>query len=476
MIAIPKPPPLMFAAPSFRQSHSRHPSAPVVIRPTHTPGLLSLSKPPHTVPRPQQAQQQRQQRSSPRGKPLQKASQPASVLAQPAADKNKSAAPASKPETAATDKVKAQTTTVSSTDKPPRGRQGSKPAKDKASRRSASLSTARANVRRPPHQPSPPPSTRIPSQAEVSSQRPVKPQRNQPSAPRRASNSNVFDPFVVNSTSDNESTVRDHATVQKDGSKPPSFRSPPQLASHPSGKLARRRQLSAQVMSSPTPSKAVAVPRRSENAGSSVGTEQPMSRSDTLIDVTPGRRANARRASAQLPMASWDSFPICDDSADQADDSDQTPPTTPIRESSSVPTKKGSVSWTHRTIFDGVPRTAPLSSTIGFPFVLPNPASTPTPAQRRRNHRRVPSEGVFNMSMDEDSSSSSDVFNSYGRPQLSVQKRRPQTESRQTPLPARGSTPSSISSAMMREAGFFAGSMFQNSPSPDDLPAPSFNP
>lgn len=76
--------------------------------------------------------------------------------------------------------------------------------------------------------------------------------------------------------------------------------------------------------------------------------------------------------------------------------------------------------------------------------------STPSPAIRK--HYRAPSDGVFNMSFDEDSSSdtSEGLRNLFG--DLLAHKRRPDGE----------------------KAGYFASSQFQNSPSPDDLPAPDF--
>lgn len=60
MIAIQKPVNALFSTPqAYRPTHGRHPSAPVVVRPTHTPGLLSLSKPANVASsRPQLAQAQ----------------------------------------------------------------------------------------------------------------------------------------------------------------------------------------------------------------------------------------------------------------------------------------------------------------------------------------------------------------------------------------------------------------------------------
>jgi hypothetical protein len=114
-------------------------------------------------------------------------------------------------------------------------------------------------------------------------------------------------------------------------------------------------------------------------------------------------------------------------------------PSTPVQK---VPT------WERQSIFfDDGPRTAPLSSTAHrFPFAL----STPSPAVRK--HNRAPSDGVFNMSFDEDSSTdtSEELRNLFN--DLLAHKRRSDGQ----------------------KAGYFASSQFQNSPSPEDLPAPDF--
>ena len=180
-----------------------------------------------------------------------------------------------------------------------------------------------------------------------------------------------------------------------------------------------------------------------------------------------------------MALHRWDTFPVCDDSSEFGDESDITPPTTPIREVSTVPSKANGTWQQGNYIVDDAPRTAPLASTSGFPFVGHSPCSTPTPAQRRRNHRRVPSEGVFTMSADESTSSSaSELFES-----LQLKRRSPMSIPRQRCSTVPAGTPSSfgaspsdhlISSSAPCAAGYFAGSVFQNSPSPDDLPAPSF--
>ena len=66
----------------------------------------------------------------------------------------------------------------------------------------------------------------------------------------------------------------------------------------------------------------------------------------------------------------------------------------------------------------------------------------------------------------DDDSSSSDASEELKALVGLIPKRRAQA-ARRTPSPA---TPDSISAA----AGFYAGSVFQNSPSPDELPVPAF--
>ena len=128
MIAVQKPP-SMFSSPVFRPTHARHPSAPVVVRPSHTPGVLNISKPvSQSAPRPQHAQAQlRAPRASPKSKPQQRSPQPAQA------------------QVASVERTKASTVSpvkaeqVSSTnDKPPRGRKQHKQPKDAGRNRLAS--------------------------------------------------------------------------------------------------------------------------------------------------------------------------------------------------------------------------------------------------------------------------------------------------------------------------------------------------
>ncbi|KAI8972811.1 hypothetical protein BD414DRAFT_499440 [Trametes punicea] len=445
MIAVQKPP-SMFSSPTLRPTHSRHPSAPVVVRPSHTPGVLNVTKPAHPSPRPQHTQAQpRASRASPKAKQLQRSPQPTHAQA----------ATGDKPKASATSPVKADQPPPAG-DKPNRGRKHSKQSKD-ACRGGTSVSPSDAAVRRHAHQPSPPP-------ARISTPPKAFPSSRAEVAQAKPDSSTLStDPFAIDTD----------ASAQKVDQK--AFCSPPKLASQPSGKLARRRRAGTQLQGTPTPK---LVSRRKEKSARAGGTSAPLQPA-----FVPTTRPPVRRASTDLTMLRMETFPVCDDSSDFGDDSDETPPTTPVREVASVPPKQGiRGTWQQEAFFfEEAPRTAPLTSTSGFPFVGQTPCSTPTPAHRRRNHRRVPSEGVFAMSTDEESpsSSTSDLFES-----MPVHCRTPVSIPRQriyTGLYGNGSSASLAASAADHQtsssapvAGYFAGSVFQNSPSPDDLPAPSF--
>ncbi|KAJ3473880.1 hypothetical protein NLI96_g12776 [Meripilus lineatus] len=222
MIAIQKPSHPFMIFQHFQPSHHRNPSAPVVVRATHTPGLLSLAKQQtNQVPRPQQLPSYtRPHKPSPKSKTPRAPHQPSrqaeevkksSAHKQPPADENK--VPAS----------------ISTPEKQSRGRQSSKPAaKDKADRRSISLSS-RPQHRRRPHQPSPSP-TRIPKQTDATAEasRPA-------SVGPSVSDSNLSDPFLVQPTDDSSEAPKQTAT--KTSAKPLAFRPPPSSPLAPSASL-----------------------------------------------------------------------------------------------------------------------------------------------------------------------------------------------------------------------------------------------
>lgn len=148
-------------------------------------------------------------------------------------------------------------------------------------------------------------------------------------------------------------------------------------------------------------------------------------------------------------------FPICDDLTDDEDDV-PSPPPTPTKE------KLGKGIW-KQSVFDDGPRTAPLASTFANSPFFSNPTSTPS--SDRRKHVRYPSEGVFDMSMDESASSASDASEELKALMGLLPRRR---------IASAASTPVGLNKSASKEPGFFASSNFQNSPSPDDLPPPAF--
>ena len=107
--------------------------------------------------------------------------------------------------------------------------------------------------------------------------------------------------------------------------------------------------------------------------------------------------------------------------------------------------------------YDDGPRTAPLTNPrSGFLFdSKPTPIHTP---ERKREHTRFPSEGVFNLSMDEDSS----LYNAAGELNAKAD------------FPPRRRIASAASTPLGLKRDFWASSKFQNSPSPDVLPIPAF--
>ncbi|KAG1903150.1 uncharacterized protein F5891DRAFT_947984 [Suillus fuscotomentosus] len=246
--------------------------------------------------------------------------------------------------------------------------------------------------------------------------------------------SNSFDPFVVSSDSDSDNSLPPMTLTSKNISSPA-----PSLTSQPAGKLAvRRRRPFPQQIATPTPStRAVPVPR------SNIQTPRHnLSRSAPSQSAVPLR--TARRTSA----GSVTDFPVCDDTTDV--DDDNSPLSTPTRERSAG-------TWQQLT-FEGGPRTAPLNASTGFPFGGQLSCNTPSPS---RKHFRTPSEGVFHMSFDEDMASASDASEDQ-RKLFGFMSRKP------------GSVGPSITRAAKDKAGFFASSVFQNSPSPDELPPPAF--
>ena len=136
----------------------------------------------------------------------------------------------------------------------------------------------------------------------------------------------------------------------------------------------------------------------------------------------------------------WDDFPVCDDTTEYGDI--ETP--SPKRSLAAADFDTDAPPFSTQQYDDG-PRTAPLLSTHTWHG---GPPHTPLP---RRQHQRTPSGGVFFMSLDDESSAASDSSQNQDFKALFK-----------------------LSEKHKAKKPFFASSMFQNSPSADDLPPPSF--
>lgn len=380
-----------------------------MVQSTRTPGLLTLSKP---LQQHQQNQQhQQRQRHSPKSKHTNPKTPARSIQQENAVTLKPSPEIADKKPVTASPAEKAST----------RGRQSAK-SKDKPTDRSSSHSAVRGR-RNNTRQPSPPALT---SQAEATS------------TPYKSTSSNLFDPFM-----DDSPSVR---------AKP--VRPAPTLVARPSGKLAKRRLINnfTPANSAPTPTsspaKAVPVPRRNNSSSDILSRSAPV----------PGHlyHRSMVKASSEPPV-----FPICDDVSEAGDfvDSDSlaSPPRTPTRSRSSA---------FLYGLSDG-PRTAPITaSTKAFPF-NGGGSPTPSPVRKGRRHARVPSEGVFAMSSDEEVSTGGVGSTELKLMNVLVPRRRPTVS-------MTDSEKEHAAAAAAAAAAYFASSNFQNSPSPEELPPPSF--
>jgi len=147
------------------------------------------------------------------------------------------------------------------------------------------------------------------------------------------------------------------------------------------------------------------------------------------IPVPAARPANSMLLSRSEPVrASTLGFPVCDDSVD------------------------GVVAR---------PLTPPASAVRAFKFSAPDFSTLPSTPRKNRKHHRSPSEGVFLFSSDEEGSSN--ISFPQARPAFT-----PFKPTAQADVPSRGQSASP--SSQDPNLPFYASSMFQNSPSPDELP------
>ncbi|KAF9457736.1 hypothetical protein BDZ94DRAFT_1313918 [Collybia nuda] len=423
--------------------HRRHPSAPpavVVVQPTRTPGLLSLSKPLHHTQQPQQQQQQRPQRRS----------------VQPA------------------------------TPSPvPRGRQRegkeAKEGKDKKSQ-------ARSTSRRQPHRQPSPPQSQFQSQTNSHISHP-----SQAEAPQH-------DPFLLSS---------------------------PTLTTRPTGKLARRRQ-----QPQPT-SKPIPVPQQQQQQQQQPPAKNPHSRSVPVPRPhAPPRPTPARANTLFSPKSTLlPAFPICDDMTDAGDlsDHDLSPPPTPTRprtrrrpanpfgphkrapsESTPItqPTETGVFNMSSdegsgedstsaadiKKLFSGLVRgqgQQGKNKFVGSPAFAANNVTSSPPSKRTRGHKAsaslsyaspAPRQGTLSYS------SSLGAYEDYTHPHTPAsapfsnstfpasfpRASAPRTPPRMTEAQHEAQAYALLHGHDGGQQGYFASSMFQNSPSPEELPDPLF--
>ena len=230
------------------------------------------------------------------------------------------------------------------------------------------------------------------------------------------------------------------------------FRSNPPSPSPPSRKSPKHKQ---RTPSSPVHSEAIPVPVATRRQSPNISGSDPF-------------RSHIHRRSHRT--STFQHFPICDDMNDPADLSAMTtPPPTP-RDHDNL-------------------QTAPISSRKpgAFPFNTTSLPSSPSTLPSKKKHRRTRSEGVYHMSSDEDPSSGPDgtslnpnvqAFFGLVNTSKPSSKMLPSTPIRAIPpfkkcfaSPSYGSLQSKYE-ASQKAAGYFASSMFQNSPSPEELPDP----
>ncbi|KAG6836937.1 hypothetical protein H0H93_000827 [Arthromyces matolae] len=156
----------------------------------------------------------------------------------------------------------------------------------------------------------------------------------------------------------------------------------------------------------------------------------------------------AKRTAIPKPLQPAFDFPICDDLSDN--------------ESPSTPTRPPKQHRHTRTRSKRTPQPQQQQQ---------QPQSSPVPSQRTRNHKRAPSDSamIFQMSSDESGpETQSDELNALFTKMALARK------NMGTPPPAAERERMFEAMAQREVRGYFASSSFQNSPSPEDLPDPSF--
>ncbi|KAJ7223739.1 hypothetical protein B0H12DRAFT_1078096 [Mycena haematopus] len=242
---------------------------------------------------------------------------------------------------------------------------------------------------------------------------------------------------------------------------------------------ARRRQPSPDPFA-PQPSAAPppnSNKRRHPNATNPIPVPLPLpthaqnpSNSDPVLSHMPRRRQPPQRTttldSASFAPSAFDEFPICDDMTDAGSRPSTPSPPSPSTARRPKPALHLSEprTPTRKSRLPDPPRTAPLSvvNPGSFPFPPVASANTPSPhaSPKRRADRRAKhlSEGVMLPSL------FPLVFarDEHDFPRATLEPRSQSTER------------SSSEPPNLNANGLFASSMFQNSPSPEELPPPLF--
>ncbi|KAJ7640776.1 hypothetical protein DFH06DRAFT_622139 [Mycena polygramma] len=220
---------------------------------------------------------------------------------------------------------------------------------------------------------------------------------------------------------------------------------------------------------SPHASTPIPVPALPQGVVSSNTASNAVSRSDPVLSHMP-HTVPRRRPTRTATLDSWDQFPVCDDTVDLDVDSSERPSTPSPTSSPTRPRPALRLSEprtpTRRSRFPEPPRTAPLSSATPGAFPFPphanaspppsNNGASPHASPKRRADRRAKhlSEGVVLPPL---------FPFVFGGAANGEQRRSRSTE-------RSGSEPASMANGTT----LFASSMFQNSPSPEELPPPSF--